>query len=389
MTNNHRTAPHPAITRSVFKAFNRWPRLLPASIFLGLPQILRAENHADYRNGFYSEENDRMQIETHSVYFEQKLMDRVTASGEFVYDAISGATPNGTHDFTGKIVTSQVEDTRYAGNLELAFQLGNHTLKPGIAYSDESDYRSHSISLNDDIEFNEKNTVLLLGASHNYDEVRLADRSTWSKKNTTDLMLGITQILTPKTIVAANFTFGYDNGYLNDPYRQAEYKPDIFPDGFYIGVPERRPSYRSREVLYTSLTHYFESLGASLETSYRFHHDSYEIFSHTVGLTWCQKLGKHLVLEPMFRFYTQTGAKFYARTFFGPFTTDPAGLHSSDYRLSNFYSLDYGLQATVLINEHLNFVVGYHRYEMRGLDDTDPAMYPKANILIVGLTVKW
>lgn len=389
MTKQIKSAGRKPRTDKVLNALRAWRQLMPLGLAFSVPQILRAENHADYRYEFYGEEGGRMQIQTHSVYFEQKLMDKVTANGEFIYDAISGATPIGTHDFAGKILTTEVEDTRYAGNVQLGLQLGNHNLKPGIAYSDESDYRSYSLSLSDSIEFNEKNTILQIGAGHNYDEVRHANRVDWSEKNTTDVMIGLSQILSPNTVGTVNFTYGYDEGFLNDPYRLAEYHPDIFPAGFNIGVQEKRPGYRNRQILYTSLMHYFDSLNASLEVNYRFHHDSYEVFSHTVGLTWSQKIGKHLVLEPMFRFYQQSAADFYAVTFEGPFTTDPAGVHSSDYRLSNFYSLDYGLQATVIINDHVHLVGGYHRYEMRGLDDTDAGMYPKANIFTIGLSIKW
>jgi hypothetical protein len=63
--------------------------------------------------------------------------------------------------------------------------------------------------------------------------------------------------------------------------------------------------------------------------------------------------------------------------------------YSADYRLSEFYSVDYGLQATVIVNDHLRVTAGYHRYEMNGLDNTVSAMYPQANIYTVGLSILW
>jgi hypothetical protein len=371
-----------ASAHQTFSNLRDWRRFLPLGLAFGLPQLLRAENHVDYRYEYYGEENDRMKIETHSVYFEQKLSDAVVAKGELIYDGISGATPRGTH-VSGVAKTDQVEDTRYAGNVALDWRFRSHLLSPGIAYSEESDYRSIGISLSDAVEFNDKNTILQYGASHNFDDVRHGDRVTWSGKDSTDIIVGLSQLLSPKTVVSGAFTFGYDDGYLNDPYRLAEYAP-VFPP-FPIGTPEQRPGYRSKEVLHLSATHYFEKVDGSLEATYRFHHDSYEVFSHTLGLNWYQHLGKHLILEPMFRFYTQTAASFYSTQF-----TDPLPSYlSSDYRLSEFYSLDYGIQATVLINDHLRVVAGYHRYEMRGLDNTTADMYPKANIFTVGLSLRW
>ncbi|MDR3457286.1 MAG: DUF3570 domain-containing protein [Verrucomicrobiae bacterium] len=376
----------------IARAAGQWRRFLPLGMACSVPQILRGENHVDYRYEYYKEDNNRMTIETHSVYFEQKLLDSLTAKGEFVYDSISGATPYGTHDLSGKIITTRVEDTRQAGNLDLDWQLGRHTLSAGFADSRETDYESRGISLSDAIAFNDKNTILQFGADHNFDSVRHSDRVNWSGKDSTDVIIGLSQILSPADILNVAFTFGYDDGYLNDPYRLAEYHPGIFPTGFNIGVPEHRPGYRSKEVLFTSATHYFTSVDASLEASYRFHHDSYDVFSHTLGLTWHQHLGKHFIVEPMFRFYEQSAASFYATAFYGApgtFSTDPAGLHSSDYRLSEFYSLDFGLQATAIINDHVHLVAGYHRYEMRGLDHTSADMYPQANVFTIGFSILW
>jgi hypothetical protein len=368
----------------------RWQNYLPLGLTLALPRLLRAEDQVDYRFEYYAEDNNRMTIQTHSVYFEQKLADTVAIKGEVVYDTISGATPLGTHDTKGNLVLAQVEDHRYAGNLTLDTQLGNQTLSPGFAYSTERDYVSYGLSLNDAIAFNDKNTILQLGASHNFDNVRHADRTTWSDKEGTEGLIGISQLLSPRTILTAAFTYGNDSGYLSDPYRLAEYHPTFFPTGFNIGVPEQRPSHRNKEILHTSLTQYFDTVNASLEGSYRFYNDTYGVLAHTVGLTWHQRLGKYVIVEPLFRFYEQSAASFYSTTFNGPTMSGPVGFHSSDYRLSNFYSLDYGLQITGVINDHFHVVAGYHRYEMYGLDGkTSAAMYPKANVYTVGVSILW
>ena len=357
----------------------QWQRFLPLGLAFGLPQILRAENHVDYRYEYYGEENGRMQIETHSVYFEQKLSDAVVAKGDLIYDGISGATPTGVKSASN---VTHIRDTRWATSLGLDWNLKNHLLSPGVAYSKENDYESFAVSLNDGISLNDKNTTLLFGVAHNFDSVRDTDGINWRGKDSTDGMIGISQLLTPKTILSANFTYGYENGYLSDPYRIASF------DTFGFAFHEQRPGYKSKEVVMVSLTQYFESIHASLEASYRFHHDSYEISSHTLGLTWHQRLGNRFIVEPMFRFYTQDAASFYGASFPG---ISPSGDNfSSDYRLSHLYSLDYGLQATFIATDWLHFTAGYHRYEMTGLDSTtDSGMYPKANIFTVGVSILW
>jgi hypothetical protein len=352
---------------------------------------VHADNQAGYGYEYYKEEGDRMSIQTHSVSFAQKLTDAFDVKGELTYDGISGSTPTGTVLPSGKIALTQVQDIRRAVSLQLDAKWGSQTISPGFAYSKEDDYESYGMSLNDAIEFNEKNTVLQLGLSQNIDSVRESDEHTWNPKHSTEAIIGISQLLSPRTIINAAFTFGNDSGYLSDPYRLAGFVPDGFP--FSIGVPERRPSHRNKEILYTSLLHYFDSLNASLEGSYRFYHDSYGVYANTLGLTWHQWLGTHLIVEPFFRFYEQSAADFYQVTFSGPFTIDPngpPGFHSSDYRLSELYTLDSGLQATVVITDFLHVIAGYHRYEMHGLDGkTSTAMYPKASVFTAGLSFLW
>ena len=137
-----------------------WRRLLPLGLASSLPQILRGENHVDYRYEYYKEDDNRMTIDTHSVYFEQQLVDQVIAKGELVYDGISGATPTGTHNLAGKVLTTHVSDIRRSVSLQFDGKLNsNNTLTPGFAYSKESDYESYGISLNHGIQFN-KRTLL-------------------------------------------------------------------------------------------------------------------------------------------------------------------------------------------------------------------------------------
>lgn len=346
-----------------------------------------AENHVDYGFEYYKEDNNRMTIETHSVVFEQKLTDAIIAKGELTYDGISGATPTGTVKPSGKINLTQLADIRRAESIELDWRLGSHTLTPGFSHSQESDYISYGVSLNDAVEFNEKNTTLSYGISQNFDSVREANKKTWNPKYSTEALIGISQLLSPRTILNVAFTFGNDSGYLNDPYRLITFAGSGF------AYPEIRPSHRNKEALFTSVTHHFESLNASLESSYRFYHDSYGVYANTLGMTWHQWFGKHMLVDPLFRFYEQSAADFYRATVPGYFPSDPIprpSFYSADYRLSELYTLDFGLQATAVVNDHLHIVAGFHRYEMYGLDGkTSSAMYPKANVYTIGLSILW
>jgi hypothetical protein len=73
------------------------------------------------------------EIQTHSVYFEQKLIDRIIAKGELVYDGVSGATPVGTH-YHGHAVMLKppMFDIRRSINLEFDGRLATTPSRPAL-----------------------------------------------------------------------------------------------------------------------------------------------------------------------------------------------------------------------------------------------------------------
>ena len=97
----------------------------------------RAEDHVDYRYEFYKEEGGRIEVETHSALFEKKLTDIVTVKGQVVYDAISGATPNGLPPPPGskQVMMQKLHDALSSGASDTGAlarslsTLGEHTIK--------------------------------------------------------------------------------------------------------------------------------------------------------------------------------------------------------------------------------------------------------------------
>jgi len=378
-------------------------RPLACALAIALPvllaQRLRGEDHADYRFNDYSEEGHRIRVQTHSAFCEWAASSSVTLAGEFVHDAISGASPTGAPPPAGsrQVPLAPLEDVRRAGNLSAAVHWGgNQTTTPQFAYSLEHDYESVGVSLNHAIELNEKNTTLSVGLAYTYDEIFPkfwnGDRE---YKNSGDALIGFSQLLGPKTIFTASFTLGTSRGYLADPYKQFRFSDYALPS---VTFPEKRPDHREKQVGFFSLTHFVTPMNGSAELTYRIYHDSYGIFSHTVGLGWFQKLGEHVLVSPMFRFMDQSAAYFYAVELpgdptvppddpFGPGVAIPSA-YSADYRLSALQTFTYGLSVALKIKEHLTLDLGYKRYEMVGKDHhTSPSAYPAANIFSAGFRI--
>jgi hypothetical protein len=352
---------------------------------------LHAEDTVGYRFSDYQEENGRVKVETHAANFSVSATPKLTVRGTVVYDAISGATPTGAPppDGSSQVPLVEIKDVRRAFSLAAGWQEGRFLTTPQVSYSKERDYESTGLALNESIDFNQKNTTLNLGLAHDFDRV-LPNRGAWIRnareKDDTEGLLGIVQLIDPATFISANLTLGYGSGFLTDAYKRVVF-PEFSPD---ILLPEKRPGYRFRQVFYTGITRFIARVDAATELSYRFHHDSYDIFSHTVQWEWRQKLGKRITLSPSVRFYEQSAASFYAPTISGDPRPDEGApipqYYSSDFRLSRMRTWTFGLSANIQLIDACTLDFGYQRYEMLGLDGvTAASAYPKANVFSAGL----
>jgi hypothetical protein len=410
---------------------NRW--IVGAS----LPILCAAQARSDDQVGFahetYVEDHSRIAVNTETFLVQKTLSPSLDVTAHGVYDAISGATPTGappidqlslrrpvTHapvpnsTITGftrtidgisgasKVAASvshnalplaQSHDIRRGGDFALGLTLGPGRLTPQFSYSQESDYVSWGGALNYSLELNDKTTVVSTGWSHDYDRV-LANRFTYLTsrkiKNTDDFILGISQIVSPKTVVSLTGTIGHAEGYLDDPYRSVVFdESPIDGSGRVLLLGEKRPSTRDSQSFFLSATQAVTPLDASVEASYRFYHDSYGIIASTMGIAWFQKIGQLAYVSPSFRYYRQSAAHFYGIQFPGEPSFDAARVpqyYSSDYRLSFMETFTLGIEGTVHLGERWDLRLGYQRYWMHGLDhQTLQAAYPGASIFTIGL----
>lgn len=457
------------------------------ALVLNARKLLAEENYGGYRHEFYREDGNRMSIDTDTVGWDIGLNSNVRLSGEMVYDAISGATPNGAPPqsqwpyvtrselvnanyqgiftaaindlanrsllqnglfgdpnsaaaysaYTNYIATDpsyaylhsqaaaaantaygaltnnpffrstsvplqNLHDTRRAISFAVPLTWGIHQLTPEYAYSAESDYHSHSLALNYSIQLNQKNTTLNAGWSHNMDRVR-DDLGIWEGKVSDDALIGLNQLITSKSYCTVNLTYGQEYGYLSDPYRGVMALFSSDPNNLLHGhetdpgngstqnspgilMPEVRPRRRTKETIYVGYTQFVDKANGSFDLGYHFFHDSFGINAQTADAAWHQKIGRHFVLTPSFRYYYQTAASFY--TIFIPDAFRPPSAFSSDYRLSrlNTYSLSVAL--TYRIQKHVSLDVSYMRYVMQGLDGmTSQTAYPCANVYSIGARI--
>ena len=114
-----------------------------------------------------------------------------------------------------------------------------------------------------------------------------------------DFLVGVTQVLSPTSIVQSNLTYSRGHGYYTDPYKLLDNRPDH----------RRHRSPGSRAT--TSIS---RASDGTLQLAYRYLDDSFGADSNMLEAAWVQPLPQGWTVRPSLRYYTQKAAYF----FYGP-----------------------------------------------------------------------
>jgi hypothetical protein len=382
----------------------RRPGAIPLAIFLFLASprpSARAEDSITYKFENYTEAGGRVGVQTQGFVANQDIGAGMQVGLTAVTDAIAGATPTGLPAPAGsdQVPLAHLSDHRKAWEADLSRQFSRINISAGLSESREHDYISTGWSLNTLTDFNQKNTTLLAGVAGHDDDVETFydPQRIYVKKHSFNAIVGVTQILDPRTTVTLNLTWGRETGYLSDQYKLVDQNVEVIPGVFFpLVFAENRPSEHNTGVAFASVNRAFPEVHGALEGSYRFYGDTYGVTANTVELRWLQNIGDRFTLGPDLRYYEQSAARFY---YYDVSTTDivpttvpnPSGpAYSSDYRLSSLCTTTYGLKAAWKPRDWLQLDVAYDRYTMRGRDGITPqSAYPRANIITLGAKISW
>jgi len=345
---------------------------------------------------FYAESDDRVSAFEPAVYASKDLGDGQLVDLRLVVDVLTGATPNGAHassvvqTFTtpsgaGSYSAQPGEtpqddsfkDTRVAAGVDWTLPFNRLSrIKLGLNGSTEYDYTSLGVSATYLQDLNDRNTTLSAGLAFNNDTITpvggiptalnpmltpgqtLRDGAD-DTKTVTDFILGITQVVSRKTLVQLNYSLGMSDGYLTDPYKIVTVVDPV------TGLPtssglqnvnanalpyvyEKRPDSRQINSLYFKVV---QSLTRDvINFSYRYFWDDWGITSNTFDLKYRYEIGR-AYLQPQVRYYLQDAADFYRHNLVQGTDVDAngtvlVGTVSSDYRLAKMttttLSLKYG-----------------------------------------------
>jgi len=343
-----------------------------ALLAAGLPSAARAEATGDWQldgSLLLYGERDRASVFEPVARISRLFDNGHRLSGEFAYDAISGASPTGALPSgqvqttttpsgntvtiaAGAVPTVLFRDDRYAADLEWQAPLAR-TARATITghFSSEKDYLSRGGSASIALDMFQRLLTVTAGAGVNADEVMpvggtrvgLGDGTQMlatgtNPKDVTSGMLGVTRVITRRWLVGLTGSFESERGYLTEPYKVVSLVDPVTQE-VSGQLTEKRPDTRERKSLQvSSVYHLSEDI---LYLSYRAYRDDWRVESSTGDVRYRFELADGRYLLPHVRYYAQHAASFYVA---GLVAGEPLPAYASaDYRLGPLRTATLGL----------------------------------------------
>jgi hypothetical protein len=313
----------------------------------------------DYKHMLYEESNGLMTVHANYLSAAMGLTDSSDLSFKVEYETMSGASPifmTPDIDGTPLLVKSgaSVVDERTSVAATYSYDFGSSKLSLAPSWSNENDYTSTALTAQYEFELNGGNSTIAFGAGFADDQVWASGSDIKNDKQGSSAFVGITQVLTEKSLMQFNVSVANESGFLNDPYKLVQIQDTIAFDA--------RPDERTQT---SALARYIRHMGDgfSLRFSYRYFQDDWDVQSHTLEAAWYQETETGWLINPSVRYYTQDKARFY-EPYFVELRTD--GFYTSDFRLASYGSVMAGLRLGKTVFETTRVSLSFDFYERRG-----------------------
>lgn len=315
---------------------------------------------------------DRIRVRAPSVYGLVPLGQHWSIEGSSVVDNVSGASPR-YHSSVSS--ASHMMDKRYASDVKVTRYQDRSAYSVGVAGSREHDYRSRSMSAEARFSSEDNNRTWNVGVGLSNDTVgKTGDPTYRREKRVVELGAGVTQALSPYDLLQVNLTYsrGRCRNDPTDPNPDTGARaPSCYSDVY--KEPDLRPHERNQKILLGRWNHYFDGLGTTLRTSYRYYTDNFGIKAHTLGAEWVQPINQRFTLTPAIRLYSQSAADFYYDPIYDPnfpgyppgFFTNQPSFASADQRLSSFGAVTLGMKLDMRLTPDWSADLKGEYYEQR------------------------
>jgi len=353
---------------------------------LGLPAIAQLAHAAEmptrtelgYHVSKYQEEDvdasqvltgstRRYDIDSHQFRLVTPVAESLSLTVDAMYESMTGASAmsvvagpagNPALIMTGASIQESRSDIsaqlrRYQQRSSQAFSLG---------YSTEEDYTALNGSLDLEHSSADANTTWSGGLGFSLDELEPVQQAGINRVTSEDRhfingYLARARVHSPRWQTQLGLYLGWYDGYLSDPYRLRDIRPDS----------------RQQVALLARSRYYFTTMHAALHCDYRYYTDDWGIESHTLELSWQQNISDALRVSPLVRYYSQSQADFYVESDSGLRSGD----QSSDFRLSPYGAIALGLgveyfQPEYSLSLYLEQYSSDADYALKSVDEPNP-----------------
>jgi hypothetical protein len=334
---------------------------------------------------YYGENDSRVTDASLLASIRRALDEDRSFSFNLTVDSLTGATPNGaapssgvqtftnasgnsTYDIApGELpVDTEFLDTRVALTGSWQQSLGEAMRwSAGFSASDEYDYLHVGVEGRLERDFNLKNTTAYIGAAYGKDDMNPvggtpiglapmleedndSNKAGDDSKDVMDVLIGVTQVLSRRSLLELSYSYGKSDGYLSDPYKFLSVVdpitglpvPGPIGSGLNLYLYDHRPDARTKQSLFAEWRHAFDR--DSMAVSFRLMDDDWGVTSQTVDTRYRWNISEDSYLEPHLRYYKQSEADFYRTVLFDG---APLPEHASaDSRLADSEAFTVGLK---------------------------------------------
>ena len=151
-------------------------------------------------------------------------------------------------------------------------------------------------------------------------------------RNSFDLSMSLSRVMTKRFQMSLTFDLAYQKGMLSTPFHRVYFEDNSLKRELLPGSRFKIPM--------SVRANYFVGEKVIIRSFYRYYQDDWGIKSHTLQLELPVKISSLISVSPMYRYYRQAGAKYFA-----PYKShqETDEFFTSDYDLSGFHSNYYGV----------------------------------------------
>ncbi|MCP4210232.1 MAG: DUF3570 domain-containing protein [Halieaceae bacterium] len=285
--------------------------------------------------GFTDSTRQRFDIDVAQFHLLAPVLDDWSVAVDVAWEDMSGASPWFVGESASgdpKVIMSgaSIEDNRTEVSVTTRYYFDRGNSGLSLTYSDEDDYESKAAAF--DGAFNSADGMTTYSGAISYSDDHIdptqgavPTNTTSASKDIYSAWAGVTRIVSKRAIVRFGLSYTYRDGFLTDPYK--------FRDS--------RPNERKEWVASGGYRRYFEEQNSALHVDYRYFNDDWDVQSHTLDVAWVWDYSPAVTYTPFIRYYTQHEAEF-----FNNLAQQDQRYFSDDYRLSAFGAFSYGLRAS-------------------------------------------